>query len=99
MRNNTWGAPVDWDTVCRRASGRRRYQSCRRLQRAVRRHQVLRLLRQYGGLVAGVQTRIARELHCHRSTICRDVAALLATPPSVPRGAPAHISTPRWRSR
>jgi hypothetical protein len=42
-----------------------------------------RVLRRDDGLVYGAQSRIARELGCHRSTICRDVAALLAAPPPV----------------
>jgi hypothetical protein len=77
---NTWTYSTDWETVCRRAAGRRRYHAQRRLHRDVRRQQVCRLLGRYG-LGVGVQSRIAGELGCHRSTVCRDVAALLALRP------------------
>jgi hypothetical protein len=97
MGNNSWGTMVDWGTVCRRASGRRRYHSRRRLQRALRRQQVVRLLRRYG-LVAGVQTKIARQLGCHRSTVCRDVAVLLATPPPIGHSMPTSAAVKNGRA-
>ena len=80
MRNTSWGAPTDWETVCRRHAGRRQYHSWRRVQQAIRRVRVRALLCLYG-LGVGVQARIAGELGCHRSTVCRDVAALLAWRP------------------
>jgi hypothetical protein len=81
---NTWSELASWDEVCARASGRRKLHSLRRLRRTLRRQQVLRLLRCYDGLVYGAQSRIARELGCHRSTICRDVAVLLAASSPIP---------------
>jgi len=56
----------------------------------LRRQQVLRILRQPGGLIFGVQADIARRLQCHRSTICRDIAVLFAMPQPV-----RHDSTAR----
>ena len=74
--SNNWSAPTSWDEVCRRKAGRDRYNSVRRVQRADRRHRVLKLLSRYG-MDRGVQARIARELGVSRVTISRDVAALL----------------------
>jgi hypothetical protein len=83
---NAWSAVTSWGEVCARASGRRKFHSRRRLRRTLRRRQVLQLLRRDDGLVYGAQSRIARELGCHRSAICRDVAALLAAPPPIRHG-------------
>ena len=76
---NTWSTPTDFDTVCRRAAGRRRYNAVRQFRAAYRQVEVIRLLRQYGLFTHGTQARIARELGVSRATICRDVAAILAS--------------------
>jgi len=69
--SNTWSDWTDPETVARRAGGRRHYNAMRRFRATFRRFEVARLLRQ--GLR---QVDIARRLGVHRSTICRDVAAL-----------------------
>ena len=71
-----WGSPTSWDEVCRRAAGRRRYHAIRRLQRDLRRQEVLERLVRYG-LGHGVQARIGRELGVSEATVSRDVKALL----------------------
>jgi hypothetical protein len=77
---NDWGAATDWETVCRRNAGRRRYNAVRGFRRALRRAQVARLLLKYGrdGLARhGLQARVARELGVSPGTICRDVQAMM----------------------
>lgn len=75
-----WSAPTDFETVKRRAAGRRHYNAWRHFLALYRRRQVAKLLLQNGkGLFTrGVQTEIAQVLHVHRSTINRDIKALLA---------------------
>jgi len=68
---NTWSDRTDPDTVARRAAGRRHYNSVRTFRATLRRREVAALL------VRGLsQAEIARVLGVHRSTVCRDVAAL-----------------------
>lgn len=62
----------------RRAGGRRHYNHWRQVKAELRRVQVAELLPVYG-LSRGAQTRIAQRLGVHRSTICRDVHAVIAT--------------------
>ena len=81
MQLTDWGAPVSAGEAARRAGGRRRYNAWRTFRREYRLLQVARLLRRgtYGGLIdRGTQTRLARALGVSRSTVCRDIAALLA---------------------
>lgn len=66
----------DWDTRCRFAGGRRRYNAERRIRRELRRKQVADLLLKFGWF-RGIQTKIARELDVSRSVVSRDVRALL----------------------
>jgi hypothetical protein len=75
--NNNWSDLTDWETVCKRNSGRRRYNARRSLLRTLRQDQVLKLLARYGLSRRGVYSRIARELGVHRSVITRDVQFLL----------------------
>jgi hypothetical protein len=73
-----WSEPTAWDEVCRRAAGRRHYNSVRRFRATMRRGEVARLLRVQGGLTArGTQATLARQLGVSRSTVCRDIAWLL----------------------
>lgn len=76
----SWTAPIDFETVKRRAAGQRHYNAWRHFLALYRQKQVAELLVKSGkGLFTrGVQTEIARALHVHRSTICRDNKALLA---------------------
>ncbi|HEY5387699.1 MAG TPA: hypothetical protein VIL79_07330 [Thermoleophilia bacterium] len=77
MSNNGWGETVPADVAARRAGGRRRYHATRHLARELRRQQVVELWQVYG-LEHGAQAAIARALGVHRSTVCRDTAAILA---------------------
>lgn len=73
----TWSKRTSWDAVCRRASGRRRYNSVRQLRALLRQIEVARLLRTYHW-ARGARARIARELGVTPGTITRDVQSLLA---------------------
>jgi hypothetical protein len=66
---------VSWEEVCRRVRGRSRYNAWRQYVARMRRRRVVECLDQWGQK-PGVQTLIALELHCHRSTICRDIQRL-----------------------
>jgi hypothetical protein len=73
-----WSESAPWEEVCRRAAGRRHYNSVRRFAAALRRREVARLLSVEGGLTQrGSQARIAQQLGVSRSTISRDLAFLL----------------------
>lgn len=75
---NTWAPTSDWETICRRASGRRRYNAVRQVQASVRRHKVAELLWNYPSIFAyGLQADIARKLGVSPSTICRDIQKIL----------------------
>ncbi len=65
----------EWESICRRAGGRRRYNARRRWAAEMRLFEVARLLNEveYG---RGYQTRIAKLLGVSRGTICRDIARL-----------------------
>jgi len=83
QRRSWWSETVSTDEAHARYLGRRRYNSLRRDQAAMRRIEVAELIVAAGGfLVPGVRSRIARHLGVHRSTVSRDVRALL-------RGLPA----------
>jgi hypothetical protein len=73
-----WSEQTSWEEVCRRAAGRRHYNSVRRFRALHRRCELVRLLSGKGGLTdRGTQARLARELGVSRSTVCRDMAVLL----------------------
>jgi hypothetical protein len=69
-----WNTATDFDTVCKRAAGRRRYNAKRRAEARERYLQVLEVIRPPDGRKRGTQAQLARALGVHRSTICRDVA-------------------------
>jgi hypothetical protein len=77
VSNNEWGAFASWDEVCRRAAGRRHYNSWRQAVRQLRRLQVVRLLARYPLTRRGTVRGIARELGVSPATISRDIQALL----------------------
>lgn len=84
-----WSDSTDFDTVCRRAAGRRAYNARRKFLAALRLADVARLLVKHGGVSAwGARARVARELGVSRSTISRDTQKLLD--PSGPAGRPGH---------
>ena len=66
---------MEWDAVCRRASGRRHFNAVRRFRQSRRRCKVIDLVVQYGAFTHGTQARVARELGVSESTISRDVRA------------------------
>jgi hypothetical protein len=95
ISRHQWSQFTDFDTVCARAGGRRRWNEERAARAKVRRRDVAALLLKYsramnlsrGRLVHwGIYSRIARDLGVHRSTICRDVKVITSF---VPMG--------RWR--
>jgi hypothetical protein len=65
---------VSWEEVCKR--GRARYNSMRRLRARLRQREVLQLLARWGWK-PGVQARIAAHLGVHRSTVTRDLHAIM----------------------
>ena len=66
---------LSWDETCRRAGGRRRYNRVRQFRANYRLTQVVKLLHQTG-FRRGHQTKIAKALGVHRSTISRDLRRL-----------------------
>jgi hypothetical protein len=73
-----WSAPTTHEEVARRCAGRRHYNAHRQILAAYRRTRVAKLLMAQGSMFEhGVQAAIARQLGVSRSTVCRDVAALL----------------------
>jgi hypothetical protein len=72
--NMSWSAQTDFETVCKRAAGRRRYNAERRAKARERFKIVIQLTVPPEGRKRGTQARLARALGVHRSTICRDVA-------------------------
>jgi hypothetical protein len=69
-----WSTPTDFETVCRRAAGRRRYHAKRQAEARKRFKVVLAVTFPPEGHKRGIQSQLARALGVHRSTICRDVA-------------------------
>lgn len=78
MRNNPWSEHRPADEVHRRAGGRRAYNRLRQIRAAERRLRIAHRLIHAGGLHHGLQANIARDLGVHRSTVCRDIAAIMA---------------------
>ncbi len=72
---------MQWDEVCRRAGGRRHYNSVRQFRAALRRTELAHLL--VTGAVGspffdrGTQRRLADRLGVSETTISRDIATLL----------------------
>ena len=77
MNRSEWSAPTDPETAARRAAGRSKYNAARAALRDERRKQVADLLCRYGMLWPGALSKIARELGVNKSTISRDLQALL----------------------
>jgi DNA-binding MarR family transcriptional regulator len=77
VRNNAWSKPTTFDEVCRRAAGRNAYNDVRKIGMLARRIEVAEMLLEFGPLHRGAQADIARRLGVARSTISRDVKALL----------------------
>jgi hypothetical protein len=77
LTRQQWRSRTDWQTVCRRAAGRRKYNQWQKAMAAARQEEVFKLFLAYGFDRWGTLARIARILGCHRSTILRDRRALL----------------------
>jgi hypothetical protein len=69
MTRQEWSQHTDWQAVCARAAGRRRYNEWQRQFMNERRELVWTLLIAGGLDRWGLPSDIARELGCHRSTI------------------------------
>jgi len=76
MDRIAWTARVSSGEAHRRAGGRRRYNAWRRFAQLHRRHLLSEAL-QETGMGRGYQSQLARRLGVHRSTVHRDVQALL----------------------
>jgi hypothetical protein len=73
-----WAWPTDVEEASRRAGGRRRFNSVRRLRAELRRAEVAHLALELGyGIVWGAGAEIARRLGVSRATVCLDVRELL----------------------
>lgn len=68
-----WSAPTDFDLVCKRAAGRRRYNAERQAEAQERFKLVLAAILPPEGRKRGTQAQLARSLGVHPATICRDV--------------------------
>ncbi len=71
-----WKARCDWSVVCRRASGRRRYNAARKRLRDLRRVRIICDLPFDKRGRRGVQAQLARELGVSPATISRDFKAI-----------------------
>ena len=78
MRSPNWGAPTSSDEAHKRAGGRRRYNSHRQFVAFVRRQMVVALAWEFGLARRGSRSRIARAIGVHRSTVSKDIKAILA---------------------
>lgn len=76
MHRTAWAAFAAPDIVRRRCGGRRRWNAVRKARMLERRKDVAKLLLRLGHR-PGVQSEMARRLNVHRSTICRDLKAIL----------------------
>ena len=76
-----WSVPTTWDEVCKRASGRRSYNSWRKFMAISRRHEVMRLVvENHLSLIGrGTTSLLAGELGVSRVTIWRDIKAIMGT--------------------
>ena len=71
----SWRRETDWDTVCRRAAGRRHYNALRQFHAALRRAEVERMWIE-AGCAYGARARIARAIGVSEATISRDIRAI-----------------------
>lgn len=71
--STNWTEQTNFDLVCKRASGRRRYNAKRRAEARERYKLVIEAIRPPDGRKRGSQAQLARALGVHRSTVCRDV--------------------------
>lgn len=69
----SWSAPTDFDLVCKRAAGRRRYNAQRQAEARERFKIVIAAILPPEGRQRGTQAQLARALGVHPSTISRDV--------------------------
>ncbi len=81
MRTNSrnWSSPTSWEIVCKRAAGRRRYNSARQSRALDRRYELLTFLVEsdIGVFTWGIRAVLADKFGVHPATISRDIKALL----------------------
>jgi hypothetical protein len=68
-----WSELTDFDLVCKRAAGRRRYNAQRQAEARERFKVVIAAILPPEGHKRGTQAQLARTLGVHPSTICQDV--------------------------
>lgn len=75
----SWENTVSQSEAFLRASGRRRYNATRRIQREIRQAKLLELMKRWNLSFnhRGVGVRLAKHLQIHPSTVCRDIKQLL----------------------
>ncbi len=78
-RATNWTAATDFQTVCLRANGRRHYNAMRQFRALMRRSEIVRLAvtKNISLFEHGAQAQLARALGVHRSTVNRDVSAIM----------------------
>jgi hypothetical protein len=99
-KNGQWAPASSYDQAARRASGRRRYNARRQVRATIRRGRIIKIweAQSPGGWCItawGSQSQLAEMLGVSRSTICRDVRAMLASNAVLPCpicDSPLHIN-------
>lgn len=77
VSSNGWSAHRPSSEVYRRAGGRRGYNKLRQIRATDRRIQIAHRIVAGGGFYRGLQSQLARELDVDRSTVSRDITAIL----------------------
>ena len=86
----------EWDEICRRASGRRRYNAHRSFMAEMRRAKLAKLFDRFDPFERGTRKKLAKVLGVSEATISRDLAVML---PLVEECPTCHQFIPRtwWR--
>lgn len=95
MGNKSW-APTTPEVAARRAGGRRRYNAARHEEMLLRRYRLAHLLEEFG-LERGAQSRMAEELGVNRSTISRDLVAVLGSPTRACPTCSTRLTPVQWK--
>lgn len=95
MSNTSW-APTTPEAAARRAGGRRRYNAGRHEDMLLRRYRLANLLDEFG-LDRGAQSRMAEELGVNRSTISRDIVAVLGSRTTACPTCSTRLTPEQWK--